>query len=101
MADTPNENATFELGVDIRIELECNISLCGVIGYLVNYDEAVYITCFLLPFVNGTRLSSVDKSKEQLIISCTKENGWTSMSWEIDDYGEWESYTDDERWRKT
>lgn len=100
LSDYSDKQASFEAGVDILIQLEAQLTLCGVIGYLVNYDEEVYITAFLLPFVNGTRLSSVDKSKEQIILSFTKEEKWINRGWQNDEHDEWESYTDNERWLK-
>ena len=100
LTDYSAGQASLEVGADIVVNLGAQISLCGVIGYLVNYDEGVYISAYLLPFVNDTRLSSVDKTKEQLILSFLKDGKWRDDGWEIDEHYEWESYTDNFRWNK-
>ena len=92
--------ASFACNIDIIVNIfsEAVIQYGGVICYSKNYEKQVNINVFLLAFRNGKRIESNSKKIKYLAINYDLEKGWNAPKWLDDVYGEWESYTDMERW---
>lgn len=92
--------ASYEVSLDIIAEVNNSTKLQygGVICLLINYDEAVYIDAFFLPFVNQRRLFSYENKLDVLSVNYSIDGGWNNSRWDIDENWEWESYLNMDRW---
>lgn len=96
------QSKSYACGMDIMANVfpEANIQYGGMLCYMKNYDEAVYIDVFFLAYINGKRVKSNSKKYKYFTINYTPEKGWNNPQWLQDEWGEWESYTDMTRWMK-
>jgi hypothetical protein len=99
--DDPPGHASVCNCVDVRsvVNVALGLDACGVVCVTVNFGEAAWVTCDLLLFAGGNRVRGPD-GLDYAFCSCS-EDGWSSPRWVLDDTGEWESHTTDERWGGT
>ncbi|WP_148215687.1 hypothetical protein [Acaryochloris marina] len=92
--------ASYEVSLDViaQVNNSTNLQYGGVICLLINYDEAVYIDAFFLPFVHQRRIFSYENKLDVLSVNYAIDDGWNNPRWDIDAYGEWESYLNMDRW---
>ena len=95
-------SASFQAGLDVlaTVNEAADLHFGGVICLTLNYEEAVYVRAFFLPFAGGTRLVTQNQSSDVLTLTYSPEQGWGKLSWQHDSFGEWESYTDMARWSR-
>ncbi len=84
--------------VDFQVILNEALSLkaCGVACVTVNFGEAAWAGCNLLLFASGQRILG---PKGMDLVALRYDDARWSGGWVIDENGEWESHTDDDRWR--
>lgn len=92
--------ASYGIGIDVIAKINNMTKLWygGVICLSINYDESVYIDAFFLPFIARRRLFSYENKFDVLVVNYSIDRGWNNPKWDIDCYGEWESYLDMKRW---
>ena len=83
--------------VDVRGKLSetFDITVCGVLCVTVNFGEVVSISCDLLLFVRGKRVTVSDGA---VIFLRRDHDGWRNLGWCVDESGEWELHEDESRW---
>lgn len=94
-------NSMFGCNIDIIANIfpEAKLQYGGVICYSKNFDESTRVDVFFLAYVADKRVKSDLKGFKYLTINYDFKNGWNSPRWLQDEWEEWVSYIDMNRWK--
>lgn len=92
-------HASASNSVDIQTVLHESLAVTasGVVCVTINFGERVYVSADLLLFCLGKRLTG--PGALDYIALEHGEVGWRSRGWVVDENGEWELHSTDDRWR--